>query len=336
MSMTVRKVRDNVYDVDIPMGGRSDRFRKRISASSDIEALAIETEFRRELGKQTVSPYTVAAIAGQYIPWMEMHQANKTAMDKKRMLYASILPFFGQLMPDRITPQAIQTYKEKRLSDGRKIYRAVNLELLCLQAMLKWGYENGLCNEPPGKQKPLPYKRRIPNVPNPTDIYRIIEATTDLFHRSLFLALYHTGLRSDEAKSLRWDDVSIDAGYLRVVNGKGGKDRIVPLSSSLKTVLSEYRKESMGPFVWGWTDRDGTYHRLSSFKTAWNASVRRAGLKGITPHKLRHAFASHGLEAGTDLQSLQDMLGHASISTTQIYLQTTFKKHAEQVKKVFG
>jgi site-specific recombinase XerD len=75
---------------------------------------------------------------------------------------------------------------------------------------------------------------------------------------------------------------------------------------------------------------------IGSFKVAWNATIRRAGLTGITPHHLRHAFASHGLEGGTDLKSVQDMLGHTSINTTQIYLHTTFKKHQQQIKKVFG
>jgi integrase/recombinase XerD len=79
------------------------------------------------------------------------------------------------------------------------------------------------------------------------------------------------------------------------------------------------------------------WDNIKSFKTAWNAAKRRAGITGkITPHSLRHAFASHNLEHGTDLKSVQDMLGHEDIQTTQIYLHTTFRKHSEQVKKVFG
>jgi integrase len=330
MIMSVRRVkkRENLFDIDIRLG-RGDRFRKRISASSELEALALETRYRRELGKEDISAFTVASVAEKYIPWMDLHQAPKTALEKKRMLAASILPYFGPLMPDRITPQLVEAYKAKRTA-GRKINRQVNMELLCLQAMLKWGFRQGLCNEPPGKLDPLPYSRKIPTVPPPEDIYRLIDAASDLFHKSLFLVLYHAGLRSAEARALKWEDIDFDHGCLRVVNGKGGRDRVVPLSSMLSETLSDHHiavKKPHSLFVWD---------NIKSFKTAFNAASRRAGLKGVTPHHLRHSFASHGLEGGTDLKSVQDMLGHASISTTQIYLATTFKHHSKQIKKVFG
>ena len=326
--MFMRKIKgkENLYDIDIALGKRGERLRKRIKASSELEALSFETKLRRELGKEDVSAHTVSFVAEKYIPWMAQHQAERTSTEKKRMLYASILPYFGAFMPDRITPQIIEAYKTKRLECGRKINRQINLELLCLSAMLRWGFMQGLCNETEKKLNPLPYKRKTPRVPSPAEIAKIIDSSSDLFHKSIFLALYHAGLRSAEARSLKWSDIDFDAGCMGV-NGKGDKNRVVPLSSQLSALLQEHQKESKGVYVWG---------NIGSFKTAFNASVRRAGLNGITPHHLRHAFASHGLEGGTDLKSVQDMLGHASISTTQIYLQTTFRKHQEQVKKVFG
>jgi integrase len=348
MDMSIRKVREGVYDIDIRLG-RADRFRKRLKASSDIEAIAFETDYRRQLGKLTVSPYTIASLSEKYVPWMIANQKERTVEEKQKMLMSQVLPFFGAMMPDRIMPQIIETYKTKRLNDATQkwekavgearragkepptkknpINRQINLELLCLQAILKWGHAQGLCNEPPKKLSPLPYSRRIPDIPSPEEIDRIIDHSVDLFHKSLFLSLYHAGLRSQEARSLKWDNINFDHGYLRVVNGKGGQDRIVPLSSRLTTMLQDRLKECQGDFVWG---------NIKSFKTAFNASVRRAGLKGITPHHLRHAFASYNLEYGTDLKSVQDMLGHKSITTTQIYLHTTFRKHSEQVRKVFG
>ncbi|MEN6349289.1 MAG: tyrosine-type recombinase/integrase [Syntrophomonas sp.] len=325
--MSVKKVKEGVFDIYIRLG-RADRIRKRIKCASQLDALAIETEMRRELGKEARSLFIVSSVAEKYIPWMELHQRPKTVIDKRRMLKSQILPFFGALFPDRITAQTVETYKAKRLQSGRKINRQVNLELLCLSSMLKWGYNQGLCNEPMKKMSPLPYSRKIPEIPSPDEIEKIIQNTSGLFHKSLFLALYHAGLRSQEARSLKWDDIDFGRGYLRVADGKGGKQRLVPLSSRLLELLQEHRKESTGVFVWD---------NITSFKTAWNASKRRAGITSkITPHTLRHAFASHNLEHGTDLKSVQDMLGHEDIQTTQIYLHTTFRKHSEQVKKVFG
>jgi integrase/recombinase XerD len=325
--MSAKKVREGVFDIYIRLG-RADRIRKRVKCASEMDALAIETEMRRELGKEARSLFTVSGVSEKYIPWMELHQRPKTVIDKRRMLMSQILPFFGAMYPDRINAQTIETYKAKRLHDGRKIHRQVNLELLCLSSMLKWGHNQGLCNEPMKKISPLPYLRRVPEIPSPEEIDKIIQNASDQFHKSLFLSLYHAGLRSDEARNLKWVDIDFDHGWLRVADGKGGKQRIVPLSSSLSESLCEHRKKSLGVYVW---------NNIKSFKTAWNSAKKRAGINGrITPHSLRHAFASHNLEHGTDLKSVQDMLGHEDIQTTQIYLHTTFRKHSEQVKKVFG
>jgi hypothetical protein len=283
--MSVKKVRDGAYDIYIRLG-RADRIRRRVKCSSEMDALAIETEMRRELGKEARTAFTVASVSEKYIPWMEMHQRPKTVHDKRRMLLSQILPFFGAMMPDRIGPQIIETYKAKRLeeanrkavaaavkkaeldaiarnaseseiaaakkfAEGKKnpINRQVNLELLALSSMLKWGYGQGLCNEPLKKMNPLPYSRKIPDIPSPADIDRIIEGAYDQFHKSLFLALYHAGLRSSEACALKWTDVDLANGWIRVANGKGmgeGKARIVPLSSRLSESIQEHRKTSDG------------------------------------------------------------------------------------------
>lgn len=162
------------------------------------------------------------------------------------------------------------------------------------------------------------------------EIDKIIQNANSHFHKSLFLALYHAGLRSDEAKRLKWSDIDFNHGWLKVADGKGGKQRIVPMSTRLAESLQEHRKDqkdkqqkekekkgmkeppepSSGVFVWD---------NIKSFKTSWNAAKRRAGIGGrFTPHSLRHAFASHNLEHGIDLKSVQDMLGHEDIQTTQI------------------
>ena len=171
--MSVRKVREGVFDIDIRQGkDESLRLRKRVFCASQLDAIAMEADLKKQLNRPGKQAWTVGYVAEKYLPWMDNHQSPKTALDKKKMLMGRILPFFGHIVPDRINAQMIETYKNKRLQDagGRKINRMINLELLCLQAMLKWGHVQGLCNEPGKKFSPLPYKRKLPDIPEPDDI----------------------------------------------------------------------------------------------------------------------------------------------------------------------
>lgn len=330
--MSVKKVRDGVYDIYIRIDQTNEgRIRRRRKCASELDALAIESQIREELGQQAnVSVHTVAAISSKYIPWMRMNHREKTYVDKHRMLISRILPFFGAFLPDRIGSQTIETYKTMRLRDTKrgKIHRQINLELLCLQSMIGWATEQkpALCNPLTFKIEPLPYKRKMPYVATREEADLILDHASDLFHKSLFCALYDAGLRSDEAKTLRPGDVNVRERFMRVA-GKGGKIRVIPLSLRLAYLLKRQLKECGPDYVWG---------NIGSFKTAFNASRRRAGVnKKITPHVFRHSFASHNLEAGTDLRSLQEMMGHEDIGTTQIYTQTTFRMHQEQIERAF-
>jgi len=349
--MTVKKVknREGVFDIFISLG-RKNCIRKRITCNSELDAIAFESKLRKHYGKSP-APFTVSSIAEKYIPYIELHLQPKTVRDKKKMLLAQILPFFGGFYPDAITPQLVETFKQKRLSDGRKIYRQVNLELMCLSKMLKWGGEQGLCNDIALKISPLPYERKIPNVPPPELIYNLIDHAVDHFHKSLFLTLYHAGLRNEEARRIKWSDIDVCNRCIRVIGKgkKGGKIRIVPMSSRLVAAIEDYKKDieekknkitkKRRPQGTSKVSRDPAYvwGNISTFQTAWEASLRRAGITAkLTPHTLRHAFASHNLEGGTDLKSVSDMLGHNDISTTQIYTHTTFKMHKKQIDNVFG
>lgn len=327
--MSVKKVRDGVYDIYIRLDQTNEgRIRRRVNCASELDALALETQIRNDLDRPArIQAYTVNAIAKLYIPWMRNHQSDKTYQDKHRMLLSQVLPFFGAFLPDRITTKIIDQYKEKRLS-VKRIHRQVNLELLCLQSLIKWGTEQNpaLCNPIPFRIKPLPYKRQIPHVSTNDEINAIIENASDLFHKSLFVAIYEAGLRSNEARSLRPTDINLGQRFIRV-RGKGDKTRIVPISPRLAELLSERLKECGDEYVW---------ENIKSFKTAFNASKRRAGITNkITPHVFRHSFASHLLEHGADLRSIQDMLGHEDISTTQIYTHTTFKVNKEFIEGTF-
>ncbi len=141
--------------------------------------------------------------------------------------------------------------------------------------------------------------------------------------RALLELLYSCGLRASELVALDWSDVEVGVGVVRVVHGKGGKQRVVPVAEAAERALTAYRT--------GWRlrrlDDDAVFlnqrgRRLSvrSVGRIVDRYLRAAGLALKTgPHALRHSFATHLLESGADLRAIQEMLGHASISTTQRY-----------------
>jgi len=144
--------------------------------------------------------------------------------------------------------------------------------------------------------------------------------------RAMLEVLYATGLRVSELIGLRISDLNFDGGYLRTI-GKGDKERIVPLGDQALFYLKRYLAESYpefkkksptSPFLF-LTRRGGPMTRQNFWRLIGNYG-RRIGLEGkISPHVLRHSFATHLLENGADLRAVQAMLGHVDISTTQIY-----------------
>ncbi len=155
------------------------------------------------------------------------------------------------------------------------------------------------------------------------------ERGEDLRDRAMLELLYATGLRVSELVQLKLREVNLDSGYLMTV-GKGNKERIVPIGESARVQVSDYLdrfRQSADPL------RQNPYLFLSRLGTAmsrqafWNIIKKRAQMaairKNISPHTLRHSFATHLLENGADLRSVQIMLGHADLATTQIYTHVT-------------
>jgi integrase/recombinase XerD len=154
--------------------------------------------------------------------------------------------------------------------------------------------------------------------------------------RAMLEMLYATGMRVSELMQLPIHQVNLEGGYV-LLYGKGSKERIVPLGGEAIKWVTLYLKESRGilakgkesPFLF--ITRSGKAMSRQRFWKSLKEYARRAGLrKRITPHLLRHSFASHLLEGGADLRSVQMMLGHVDISTTQIYTHVT----GERLKKI--
>src|SRR6266487_2006552 len=184
----------------------------------------------------------------------------------------------------------------------------------------------------------LPYpqdQRRLPTVLSREEVSRLINAAGTLFRRTLLMTLYGTGMRRSELAHLKVGDIDSQRMIIRVVAGKGGKDRDLPLSPALLETLRAYWRWRK-PKTYLFPSRDprrGPEQPISD-KSVWLAcqeAARHARLsKRITPHTLRHSWATHLLEAGTDLRTIQVLLGHGDLETTAQYLHLS-QRHLQMV-----
>jgi integrase/recombinase XerD len=159
--------------------------------------------------------------------------------------------------------------------------------------------------------------------------------------RAILETLYATGIRVSELVNLKQSNLMIDDGLI-LVYGKGSKERLVPIGSSARRWIEEYQKRSRVHLAKAGRSQDflflnvrGTKLTRDMIRKLVEKYSRRAGLrKSVHPHTFRHSFATHLLEGGADLRSVQEMLGHADISTTQIYTHID-REYLKEVHRTF-
>jgi site-specific recombinase XerD len=160
--------------------------------------------------------------------------------------------------------------------------------------------------------------RRLPDAPRPAEVERELEAlegegSIALRNRALVELVYSAGLRSAEAVGLDLGDVDFEQELVHVRHGKGGKERVVPLGEEAAHWVARYLRDSRPELARGAND--------ALFLSARGRRLDTSTLRRLVPHphRLRHAFATHLLEGGADLRTIQELLGHSSLSTTQVY-----------------
>ena len=161
--------------------------------------------------------------------------------------------------------------------------------------------------------------RLLPNVLSQEEVLRIIQYTQNIKHRAILTLLYSCGLRIGELINLKLIDFHIDRKQLIVKKGKGRKDRYVSLADSFLPLLSNYY-HSYKPTIYFVEEQNGGKYSAESIRSFLRKSCKKAGIrKPVTPHTLRHSYATHLLENGVDLRYIQTLLGHSKPETTMIY-----------------
>jgi integrase/recombinase XerD len=273
-----------------------------------------------------------------FLALLATRRAPRT-VDAYRRDLAQIAAFLGA-PPSRATTDDLERYLAQLRSDGRSP-ATIARRAAAARALYRHLQLLGVRGDNPAAELDLPRRRRkLPRTLSPGEAERLVEAANgtqprDLRDRALVELLYGAGLRVSEAVGLEKGGVDLEARLVRCV-GKGSKERIVPVGRQGAAALRRYLAHGR-PFL-------DSRHRAELFLNARGGALTRAGAflilrklaakaglepERIHPHLLRHSFATHLLEGGADLRSVQEMLGHADLATTELYTHVSDRRRRE-------
>jgi integrase/recombinase XerD len=234
--------------------------------------------------------------------------------------------------PDKLGPEQIRQY-QAHLFHSKKLAPATVSQYV---SALRFLFVKTLRRHFLAEHIPFPkLHKRLPIVLSPEEVARLIDSARNLYHRTLLMTLYSTAMRRAELCRLKVEDIDSQRMMIRIHQGKGSRDRDVPLSPKLLETLRVYwrwmkpKKVLFPGTVKGW--RADVPISPNTVWLACQQAARAAGIsKHLSPHSLRHSCASHLLEAGADLRTIQVLLGHSSLEHTLVYLHLS-PKHLQAV-----
>jgi integrase/recombinase XerD len=279
---------------------------------------------RHERGQSDNTAKTYAALLGKFTAWAE----SQNLKDWKSVGLKHLMAF---LQHERARPLADEPKDSiKRLSS-----ESVYLEIAALRAFYRYAENEKLLPVNVAENLSLPRRwKRLPKALSNEEISKLLApespATSEsLCDQAILELAYASGLRLSELKNLRLEQLHLDARFINVI-GKGNKERVVPVGRKAVESLNRFIEAGRPKLVTPkspaavFLTKRGTPFAAVTLWLRIKNRVRRAGVsRNITPHMLRHSFATHLLEHGADLRVIQELLGHANISTTEIYTHVT-------------
>ncbi|HEY6274325.1 MAG TPA: site-specific tyrosine recombinase/integron integrase [Terriglobales bacterium] len=229
--------------------------------------------------------------------------------------------------PDQLGPEHVRDYQLHLINEKKLSWSTLQVRI----AALKFFYTQTLKQTWFPQQVARPkVRRKLPTVLSREEVARLIDATPNLKHRTLLATLYATGLRCAEALQLKVTDIDSERMVLLVREGKGQRPRQVMLSKKLLPLLRAYgRWRRPSDWLFPGDKPDSPLHP-SGVRQICQQRASKVGItKQVSPHIWRHSFATHLLDAGTDLRTIQVLLGHASLKTTAIYLHVSVRRVQE-------
>jgi site-specific recombinase XerD len=264
----------------------------------------------------------------------ELQRRNRSASTIDA--YISAVKEFAQYFnksPEHMGAEEVRRYQLYLLNEKKLAPKSVQVRMSALRFLYKKTLRRRDLDidDLPIPKAPV----RLPAVLSPEDVARMIEAASNLKHRVILMTLYGTGMRRSEASRLKVSDIDSRRMVIHIRQGKGSRDRDLPLTPKLLHALREYyrcKKPTMYLFP-SPPSKNGESCPISgkAICNACRVAADRAGLgKTVGAHTIRHSFATHMLEAGADLRTIQLLLGHACLKDTAIYLQLS-QRHLRAV-----
>lgn len=247
---------------------------------------------------------------------MMLENYSKSTIQNYHSAISAFLNYVSKQAYLKVTNNEIKAYL--LYCKKKKNYSTSSMKLVL--ASLKFLYQNILKKETPvALHIKLRKEKKLPVVLSVEEVSQLIKHTPNLKHRTMLLLIYSAGLRLNELLELKLSDIDSNRMQIFVRQGKGKKDRYIMLSSSSLKLLRMYYK-AYKPKLYVIEGKNGGKYSSSSVQSIFKNSLKKAGItKQATTHTLRHSFATHLLDDGTDIRFIQELLGHKNIATTEIY-----------------
>jgi integrase/recombinase XerD len=254
-------------------------------------------------------------IPKEYAELLKRRRYSESTVKTYSSMFAKFLRYFAPKLPQDIGEEEIKHYMND-LVEKQKVAQSTHNQAI---NAIKFYYEHVLGLEKKKYWIDRPRKEeKLPKILSEEQVLKLIAAGNNLKHQCIMAILYSGGLRRGEIIRLRIQDINAERSQVFIRGGKGKKDRVTILGKSLATAIERYQAEYK-PIYWLFESPARTqYSQQSIGKIVANASIK-AGIPKATPHMLRHSFATHLMDHGTDLRIIQTLLGHEKLETTAIY-----------------
>lgn len=268
----------------------------------------------------------------KFADWMRNRRYSESTIKNYTGGLALFFRFTGNKSPEIISNEDLESF-HKNYIISRKF--SASFQSLVINAV-KLYFSNRLKRKLDPKEIERPKNPRIlPHVLSKVEVKRILEAHQNVKHRTMLSLIYACGLRRSELLNIKIRDIDSGRGMLLIRQGKGKKDRMVPLSERILNLLREYYKYEKPKEYLFEGETIGTKYSEGSLQKVLKTALQKAGIgKRVTLHWFRHSYATHLLESGTDLRYIQELLGHKSSKTTEIYTHVS-QKSLGRIKSPF-